>query len=418
MKNIVTLLGSIIVILLFSTQTTIAQDKEKKITLKAGGFIWAETIYDTRQVVSAREGDVILYPAKKLMDAHGEDINKSADFTMANIHSRALLKVSATPKFLNAKVSGLLEVDFVGTTNDKIGLLRLRHAMMKLNWKKAELLFGQYWHPMFTIESFPQVVSWGGAIPFHPLSRNAQIRYSYLPTSNSRLSLSICTQLDFKSPGPLGPSTKYLRDSGLPEVNASYVIGLNSKVLLGGTIGYKVLKPALSYEYGGEVFKCTETIGSYQMNFFTRIKIKKAAIRGGVIYGQNLYNFVMLGGYGVSGFKSNGEATFTNLNTGSYWFDFDSGAIKNKFSLGVYAGYTKNYGADDEIVGDVYARGTDIDHAYRIAPRVIFGTGLVRFRFETIYNVAAYGTPNEKFEVEDTENATNFRFLFATTLSF
>ncbi|MEM9921705.1 MAG: hypothetical protein AAF990_26620 [Bacteroidota bacterium] len=394
-----------------------AQDAKPKFSLKGGGFIWTETIFDTRQTVSARDGDVILYPAKKFLDANGEDINDSPDFTMANIHSRALVKVTA-PSFLNAKVSGLLEMDFVGSSNDKIGLLRLRHAMVKLNWEKSELLFGQYWHPMFATESFPQVVSWGGAIPFHPLSRNAQIRYSQVVGKHSQLSFSICTQLDFKSPGPSGPSSKYLRDSGIPEVNASYIFGKNKNVLFGINVGYKVLKPSLFYEMGGENYKCTETIGSYQMNAFSRIKMKKTTLRAGMIYGQNLYNFLMLGGYGIKGLKDNGEPTFTNLTAGSYWLDFDSGTLKEKFSLGIYAGYTKNYGAQDEITGAVYARGTDIDHAYRVAPRIIYGTGRVRFRVETIYNVAAYGTPNAKYQVENTERVTNFRFLFATTLVF
>ncbi|MEM6316078.1 MAG: hypothetical protein AAF960_00325 [Bacteroidota bacterium] len=402
-----------------SPKTTDGEDAEALggFSVKAGGFIWTETIYDTRQTVSARDGDVILYPAPIKLDANGADINGSGDFTMANIHSRAKIMVT-TPDFLGAKVSGLLEVDFVGTSNDQIGLLRLRHAMVKMKWQKAELLFGQYWYPMFATEAFPQVVSWGGAIPFHPLSRNAQIRYSYLPTENSKLTLSICTQLDFKSPGPDGASAKYLQDSGVPEVNATYLIGTKGKVLVGANVGYKVLKPAQSFTVGEQVFKCTETIGSYQINLFTKAKTSVGTFRGGAIYGQNLYNFLMLGGYGVSGTKDNGEATYTNFTTGSHWVDFATNPFANKITLGIYGGYTQNYGADETIMGAVYARGTNIDHVYRIAPRVIYGTGRVRFRLETMYNLAAYGTPDENYDVQNTENAANWRFLFATTLTF
>ena len=98
--------------------------EEEKVTVKISGHVWAESIFDTRQTVNARENDVLLYPAKEILDANGKDINAKSSFNMLNIHSRARLKITA-PKFLNAKVSGLLEGDFVGSANDKIGLFRL-----------------------------------------------------------------------------------------------------------------------------------------------------------------------------------------------------------------------------------------------------------------------------------------------------
>ena len=163
--------------------------EEEKVTVKISGFVWTESIFDTRQTVNARENDVLLYPANELLDANGEDINAKSNFNMLNIHSRANLKITA-PSFLNAKVSGLIEGDFVGSANDKIGLFRLRHAMVKLNWDKSELLAGQYWHPMFPTDVFPQVVSWNAGVPFHPLDRSAQLRYSYGASENSKFSIT------------------------------------------------------------------------------------------------------------------------------------------------------------------------------------------------------------------------------------
>jgi len=396
-----------------------AQEKkeENKFSVKVSGHIWAESIYDTRQTVNARENDVILYPAKELLDDNGEDINAQSSFNMLNIHSRARIKITA-PDFLNAKVSGLLEGDFVGTGNDKIGLFRLRHAMVKLNWEKSELLAGNYWHPMFSTDVYPQVVSWGAAIPYFTLSRNAQLKYSYSPTNNSKLSIAASTQIDFKSTGPNGASTEYQRNAAMPELNATYVVGLKSNFLIGATIGYKTLKPQLSFTSGGSTYKSEETIGSYQYAIFSKLKMKKAALRLGTIYGQNMYNFVMLGGYGVSGVNSNGEQEYTNLATGSYWFDLDSGLLGKKTTLGVYAGYTKNYGAEKTITGPVYARGTDIDFSYRIAPRIVYGAGKVKFRGEVSFDTAAYGTPDADYKVQNTKNVSNVRFVLATTLHF
>lgn len=403
---------------LFVVPNTSNAQEEEKLSVKISGHIWAESIFDTRQTVTAREGDVLLYPAKENLDANGEDINAKANFNMLNIHSRARLNITA-PSFLNAKVSGLLEGDFVGSANDKIGLFRLRHAMVKLNWEKSELLAGQYWHPMFTLDVFPQVVSWGGALPYFPLERSAQIKYSYAASDNSKFSITASTELDFKSNGPNGPSTDYLRNSAVPELNATYVLGLKSNFLIGANVGYKTLKPQLSYMVGGLKYKSEESIGSYQLSLFSKIKIDKAAIRIGSIYGQNLYNFVMLGGYGVSGTNSKGENEYTNFTAGSVWFDVDSGYIGEKTTLGIFAGYTKNFGADNPITGAVYARGTDIDFSYRIAPRIIYGNGLVRFRGEIAYDTAAYGTTNADYtKVQNTNSVSNVRFVFATTLHF
>lgn len=402
--------------IIFTSIKSNAQEEEK-VTVKISGHVWTESIFDTRQTVNARDSDVLLYPAKEVLDANGNDINSKSSFNMLNIHSRARLKITA-PKFLNAKVSGLIEGDFVGSSNDKIGLFRLRHAMVKLNWAKSELLAGQYWHPMFTTDVYPQIVSWGAAVPFFPLERSAQLRYSYGATKNSKFSIAASTQLDFKSNGPNGPSTEYMRNAAMPEFNATYVFGLKSSFLIGANIGYKTLRPQLSYTVNSLTYKSEETIGSYHINLFSKIKIDKAAVRLGTIYGQNLYDFVMLGGYGVSGVNSNGEAKYTNLTTGTYWFDVDSGLIGKKITLGIFAGFTKNYGADDPITGAVYARGTDIDFSYRISPRIIYGLGNVKFRFEVSHDTAAYGTPDANYKVQNTNNVSNTRFVFATTLHF
>lgn len=415
MKNYILLFSFLA---LFLVPNTSKAQEEEKLTVKVGGHIWAESIFDSRQTVSAREGNVLIFPKNEELDANGEDINAKSNFNMLNIHSRARIMVTA-PRFLNAKVSGLLEGDFVGSADDKIGLFRLRHAMVKLNWEKTELMAGQFWHPMFTLDAFPQVASWNAGLPYFPLERSAQIKYSYSATGNSKLSIAASTELDFKSNGPNGPSTEYLRNSAVPEFNATYVLGLKSNFLIGANVGYKTLKPQLSYMVGGLKYKSEESIGSYQLSLFSKIKIDKAAVRIGGIYGQNLFNFVMLGGYGVSGTNSNGENEYTNFTAGSAWFDVDSGFIGEKTTIGIFAGYTKNFGADDPITGAVYARGTDIDFSYRISPRIEYGNGLVRFRGEVSYDTTAYGTANSDYtKVQNTNNVNNVRFLFATSLNF
>jgi hypothetical protein len=391
--------------------------EEDKFSAKIGGFVWSESIFDTRQTVSARDNDVLFYPAKEILDANGDDINAKSSFNMINLHSRISLKLTA-PDFLNAKVSGLIESDFVGTADDKAGLLRLTHAMIKLNWEKSELIAGQYWHPMFTTDAFPQLISWGGGIPYFNLSRNPQIRYSYSANGNEKFSITASTQSDFKSTGPNGSSGEYQRNAAIPELNATYIIGLKSNFMIGTNVGYKTLKPRLSFTSGSSTFKSEETIGSYHLSVFSKLKMKETVLRMGSIYGQNLTNITMLGGYGVSGINSNGEQEYTNISTGTLWFDADSGVFNNKFALGIYAGYAKNFGADKAITGPFFARGTDVDYSYRIAPRIVYGIGKVKFRGEVSYDTAAFGSTDADYDVINTVNVSNVRFVFATSLHF
>jgi len=408
---------SILFSLLLQQQLGFAQSKEDAIKLEVSGFIWNELIYDSRKTISSRGGHVLLFPANRNIDANGTDINDSRKFSIANIHSRTRLKITI-PQYLKAKVTGLLEGDFVGSGSDKIGILRLRHAMIKMEWDRAELLLGQFWHPMFPLEAFPQVISWGGGLPYHPLSRNPQIRYSYLPHPKLKCFLSINAQLDLKSPGPDGPSSKYLQDSGIPELNIGLRYGSEETFLLGTILGLKTIKPMLSYEWNGRSYKSNEMLTSYHTNLYARCKVGQTTWRGGIIYGQNMYNFVMIGGYGLATPKSNGTPTYVNLTTSSYWIDFDSDDFKKKFKVGLYIGYTQNHGANQIIAGEVFARGADIAYAYRIAPRMTYGKELIRFRIEAVYHAAAYGTPNEQYQVELASEVTNYRIVFATSLTF
>jgi hypothetical protein len=94
------------------------------------------------------------------------------------------------PELWGAKITGLFEVDFDGQTtatagnnrttvdsgpNTSQGVLRLRHAMFRLNWPETELMFGQYWGALS--EWGPDVID-GGAMCLYGFQslREPQIR--------------------------------------------------------------------------------------------------------------------------------------------------------------------------------------------------------------------------------------------------
>ena len=394
-----------------------AQEKETNWGIKFSGFVSSEAFFDTRDMVSAREDDVILYPKKKELDANGVDINDHSSFNFSTIHSRLHAGVTG-PKAFGAKTSGGIQFDFVGTTNSGISMVRMRHAFVKLSWEKTSIMFGQFWHPMFVLDCYVDIASWNAAIPISVLSRSPQLRIKHSLGSNLFVMGTLLTQRDYASNGPDGTNSKYLRNSGIPEVQTQF--GYKSNTLAAGVLfGYKTLLPRLNtIGDSGESYKSDKTIGSYETAAYFKLTTKPVTFKLMGYYGQNLHNYVMLGGYAESSTPDpvTGAVEYTNYKTSSVWTEINTNGKTFKYAL--FAGITNNLGTDDEIVGDVYARGTDIDYVYRISPRVSWISNKVNVTLEWLYTVAAYGTADSFGKVNDTEEFAALRTLLSVKYSF
>ncbi len=335
------------------------------------------------------------------------------------------------PDVLGAKTSGLIEGAFFGNIEPNINSFRLRHAFVKLAWPNTELLLGQYWHPMFITKCFPGTVSFNTGVPFQPFSRNPQIRISQ-DLGKFKLIFAVMSQIDFVSSGPEGPSAKYLRNTVLPESNlrfeylSQFKEGHEFYMGVGGN--YLSLTPRLQTEFS---YKTDQTIGGFTGMAYLKVKIPKATFKFEGIYGQNLYNVLMLGGYAVHDITDweTGFREYTPVKTLSLWTDIHSNG--KLWQVGLFAGYTKNLGSEETIRAfnyiidnitsvdnGVYLRGSDIEYVYRVSPRLIYNTGRVRFAGEIEYTVAAYGQPDPKGIVQNSEEVGNLRFLFATYIFF
>ena len=160
-----------------------AQDSQNGFGIKFTGFVRSDFFYDTRQVIyptSLREGDYLLFPSNISKDANCKDVNAVGNFNFLSIQSRLSGAITG-PDAFGAKTSGLIEADFFANENanlDDINGFRLRHAFVKMNWTKTELLAGQYWNPMFPADNVAAVISCNGGAPFQAFSRNPQLRLS------------------------------------------------------------------------------------------------------------------------------------------------------------------------------------------------------------------------------------------------
>lgn len=390
-------------------------EKENDFGIHFKGFVKTDLMLDTRETVSIREGHFLLYPAPEFPDMADEDINEKTNLNMLSIQTRLTGAITA-PDAFGAKTSGVIEGAFFGHSNGDINGFRLRHAFLKLDWEKSSLLVGQYWHPLFITDCFPGVVSFNTGVPFQPFSRNPQIRFTQ-DMGTAQLQLTASTQRDFSSTGPNGGSSVYLRNSAMPMMNALVRFDLGS-VAFGFSGDYKVLTPRTFFDDPGtnNPVKTDETIGSFSALFFAKYQKNEFSWKAEGFYGQNATDLVMLGGYAETAFdQTTGEPSYTNINTLSFWTDLSYG---KKFAAGLFFGYTKNLGADDDIAGNVYSRGANIEQVMRISPRVVLNSGKTRFAAELEYTSASYGAPNVKGEVENAEAVANLRLLLAAYLFF
>lgn len=395
--------------------TSIAQEtEEKKFGIKFSGFVKNDFILDSRQIISAREGHFLLYPANVKLDPEGVDINDKSTFNYLTIQTRLTGKITG-PDALGAKTSGVIEGAFFGNIADNINSFRLRHAYLKLNWKTTELLMGQTWHIMFATGCFPGTVSFNTGVPTQFFSRNPQIRLTQ-KAGNFTFTGALATQIDFVSPG----GSQVLRNAMLPDLGGQVSFAKDKKLLAGITLGYKQLLPRLETDSS---YKASSTIGGITGNAFFKYVFKPITFKIQATYAQNAFDGLMLGGYAVKTITdpTRDYREYTTINAASVWTDIHTNG--KKWQAGLFFGFTKNMGSIDTIdeIGMIanYTRGWDIGYVYRISPRVIYNTGKVRFAAEFESTTAGYGdSVNEKAVPQNIKAVVNNRLLIAVFYFF
>lgn len=415
------------IILLFLLPLLAFGQEEAKFGIKFSGYVKNDFFYDSRQVETLREGHFLLYPLNVSYDKDSADLNDNASFNILAIQTRLRGDITG-PDALGAKTSGVIEGEFFGTANADINGFRLRHAFVKLNWKNTELLVGQYWHPMMVVSCFPEVVSINTGAPFQPFSRNPQIRVTQ-KAGPLNIIAALMAQRDFASNGPEGASSKYLRNSTIPDMQAQIYYAnsstdLKNELVAGIGGGYKVIKPRL---VTANSYKTDRKIGSLSAEAYFKLKRGNVLWKVEGAYGQNMYDLMMLGGYAIKydTLAENvlkDEKLYTNLHVFSVWSEL--GVAVKKFQFAVFGGYTQNLGSWHNVsnwaaASSYYARGYDIHHVYRVAPRITYTVSKFRAALEGEYTTAAYGADISPLAlVSDLRNVSNIRVLLGVYYFF
>jgi hypothetical protein len=402
----------ILILIFFFSSLHFAQTEKQSFGISLSGYVKTDLMYDSRQVVSIREGHFLLYPQNENPDINGDDINDQSSFNILSIQSRLNGKITG-PDAFGAGTSAMIEGEFFGTSDVNINLFRLRHAYIQFDWGKTSLIAGQTWHPMFIAEMFPGVVSFNTGVPFQPFSRAPQVRFSHAVNKLKFIAVA-ASQRDFASNGPEGFTSAYLRNSVVPNVHLQLQYA-NADLFAGAGIDYKKITPRLVTTRS---VKTDETISSLAYTGFIKFNLNPVTFKLQGVYGGNLADQIMIGGYAVNSIDTTtGIEQYTNLNTMSVWGEISTG---KEIEFAVFGGFTKNLGAENNIAGAYYGRGTNIESVYRISPRVQFNSGKARISTELEYTAAAYGTPKSmnKGIVENTNDVSNLRLLLAVYYFF
>lgn len=358
------------------------------------GFIRTDYIWDTRKSAQVREYNLNLYPLDESLDLNGADLNAANASNFLSIVSRLGVKAKG-PDVWGAKMSGTLEGDFFGNTEASIGLLRLRHAYVNMDWSKTSLTVGQTWYPTFIPEVFPGVANFSTGILFNPFGWASQVKIKQNLSKELSFALTAYKEREFTTATADGGTQNSASfNSVLPTIHGQFQFK-NKNWIAGLGAEYKSLKPLTAS--AGKV--STETVNSTSVVGYFKYSNDKFHVKAYGIMGGDMANLVMLGGF--NGYTVAGQQEkYVASKTTAYWIDI---ASNNKNTApGLFFGYTKNDGADKTLAAGetvkYYMRGVSgtrvVDNVWRASARVDFKQNKFRVTPELEYTKATWGNLN------------------------
>lgn len=407
----------------------IVKPTKKLVSLIPYGYVKFESYFDSRQTVGFRDRQFLLFPARKLCDPVGNDINGHPQFNMTFVETRVGIILDTKELWHNIKISGLIEGDFEGFSEATIGCFRARHAYAEfdINDRDISIITGLYWHPLLILDCFPDTISFNNGAPIELQSRAPQITV-IKKWGNLKLTAATCMQFNFTNTGPLGEVDTYIRNAIMPDltVDMRYRTG---KHVFGASGEFKRIVPRI------ETNKCyavDESVYSGIFQAYSALNFEDWGIRSKFIYSQNGTDQSLISGYGVSCINPSTDfRKYTPTQAVSLWVDLYKDVCK-KVLLGLFAGWTKNLGSMDRLAIDpvthfptVYDFGTDfdspgidLDYVWRVSPRILFKRNSVNFGVEIEITGAAFGFINTSGKISNPIPVTNFRFLGAMYYNF
>jgi hypothetical protein len=422
----------IIAIALIALPMLNGQEKEPAFGISFKGFVKNDFFWDTRQVVSAREGHFLLWPSNTVTGTNGKDINAQSSFNFLAVQTRLSGTITG-PDAFGAKTSGLIEGDFFAQLNENINLLRLRHAFIKLNWETTELMTGQYWNPFFVTGCFPGTISFNTGTPLQSFARNPQLRITQKAGPFTLIAAALA-QRDFSSRGPdpddnskTAVGSFFLRNAVIPDAHLQVHFnatgdGSGNAILAGAGLAYKTIIPRLKSVVGADTYAVEEKVSGLSAILFTKVNIDPVTVKVQGRYGENIPDVLSMSGFAVKEIVDpvTGEQSYTPLRNISAWGEVHTNG--EKFQVGLFGGYTQNLGTKESMSAadnPVYGLATNIEALYRIAPRLLVTSGRVKMGAEVEITGASYGSDYDQNHIAGSVNeVVNTRVLLSVIYGF
>jgi hypothetical protein len=361
-------LKSLIIILLLSVSFKSFSQEEKKYSCDVYGILDMQGFYTSRNTYNAIDGLFSLYPLAPSYDAQGKDLNGKSSLNFSSSPSRIGVRLKLG-EAMGAKISGVIEGDLTGQADGIANFFRLRVAHINMNWNKAQLLVGQYWNPMVLPEMMPSNRDLHNGAPFHPFTRENQVRLDYHPYENFNLVAAIGLQRDYATIGVNSVRDyKQQNNTMLPEVNLHFQY--KTKTILAGIGGrFLAIQPRENIVQAGETYSLDEKIYTFASTAYFNYKKGKDNLKMQALLGDNMNDLNLLGGYYESAFDTvNNSYSYKPTTVFSSWIDYAHSF--GKFKPAIIIGYSKNFDVNESSYANAYGLGMTIDNYIRVAPRI------------------------------------------------
>lgn len=397
-----------------------------------GGYISEDLFWDTRQVDSVFEGLFLFVPKAPLCDPLGQDINAVGQCNMVVMQTRGRAKLFG-PEILGAESFGYLEVDFLGSSV-VAARMRCRIAEVTLTWKEAQayILAGLFYHPMRLshLDLDPKVISRNYGAPLHPVVRAPQFKIGKAWKNKLHLECIAMGAFD---------ATDFITDAGVlifddapfqnamtPMMDIRLWLGEDdTRHLIGIGFDIRRIMPRLVTE---ECVRTRTTLTSISLDAYAKVTAEPLSIRTQFIWAQNASYLNMIGGYVVKCIDAaTDKRTYTNLDTLSYWIDFN---LDKKISPGLFGGYTVILPHQSPIIPSItdpisgekeatlFMREQNIKYVARLAPRIRFNVKPFVFGTELEWTRAGYGTMQSSGHITNVRPVNNLRFILTSYYFF
>lgn len=422
-----------------------SETSEQKVT--PYGFVRSDIFYNSRKNVELRDGSLNLYPldggTAYLANKANDDINDRSQVFFSGIVTRFGVKFNGLTAF-GAKATGALETDFFGINTGSENLLRLRHAYVALDWKKTQLMVGQYWNPNFIVACFPGVANFSTGIPFNPFSFSPQVRLTHKFNQNfSAMGMLYGQELGgFSTAGTYtnisatASGADAFRYANVPDIAAEVTYTADKKFIAGIGGEINTVRPRINdvNPATGFVENLNKNVTMTNLKAYAKYTNKNFVVKAYMIIGQSLSRYVSTGALLEYRDSISGKWNYKVQSQTNLWAEVIITKSK-KIQPAIFVGYIKNNGLKNDVNANAYkvssyglysrgiTTGRTFDHIFRIAPRVDFISNKFKFSPEVEITNMLYGnTDKSNLRIAATApneyKASNLRVQLTTSYTF